>query len=739
MTCTCVNHWGSKHVEGDGPKPCRVMLISERPGAEEDQTGTPFAGGAGRILGRWLYEAGHFRREIHVDNVFQHRPPRDDLAGAKPDLTAAYGDLVRRIREVSPRVIIAAGDVALQFFGKTGITNWRGSCFEWNGIKVVPVFNPAFVMQVPNMWRFCVADIKFAMRQAEQWPTDKGVQYIIQPNADTFDRWCKAIPDESEVSLDLETTYDFGLITQVNLSYKPREAVVIDMEEEYLVPLFRLLRRPLRWVGQNILMFDTLRLHELGAPLLKIYADTMLAHHLLQSPAPHDLGFINSCYARYPYYKDTIQTDRHLYAAKDADVTLQCWRLMKHELVAEGMWDLFQWVMRAAHHVRSMHMRGVPVDKSLLGEAAKELKEDADLHLRKLREASGNRFFNPRSWQDCQGLLYEVLKLPKQYNRKGRERKITTDDDALVKLGRLPHSGGIPQLILACRRPLNDLSKYVRPESVDERGRWVVDWKVHGTETGRYSAWFHTLPPRVRHVVRQHGKLIAYVDAQQGEFRIAAWCANDSVAKEVQERPGGVHNQNAIEIFSRIRGYKVSEVTPMMRFYAKFTTFGWIYGREAESISEQYNIPLQDAKEIVDGLARTYKRIVIWKAETAREALAKGVLYNPYHRRRFFSEGSDGDKEREAYAFIPQSTLHDIVQRAHCTVEEQFGSEVEVFADVHDALVMAVPLEFDHVPLVAAVSREYLPGLLMPFDYDAHPFWFDKRAEEDARGKVILQ
>jgi uracil-DNA glycosylase family 4 len=717
------------------------MAIGEAPGAEEDQAGTPFVGGSGRIFGRWLYECGSFRREIYVDNVYSHRPPGNELAKAHPNVAAAHEDLVRRIREVNPRVILALGDTALNFFGKSGIHNWRGSCFEWNGIKVVPTLHPAFISRVPNLWRFCVEDVKFALRKAEMWPTDKQVNYIIQPDHDTFDRWCKEIPDESEVSLDLETTMDFGLITQVNLSWRTREALVIDMEEEYIFPLLRLLKRPLKWVGQNIVMFDTLRLHEFGAPLLRVYADTMLAHHLLQSPAPHDLGFINSCYARYPYYKDTMQTARHLYAAKDADVTLQCWQMMKAELVAEGMWPLFLKVMRTAHHVRSMHLRGVPVDRGMLVEAKGELEQDAILQVRTLREASGNKFFNARSFQDCSNLLYKVLKLPPQYNRKGRERKVTTDDDALVKLGRIPAAKGIPQLILACRRPLNDLSKYVRPESVDPRGRWTVDWKIHGTETGRYSAWFHTLPPRIRHVVRQPGKNIAYVDAQQGEFRIATWCANDAVGKEVQERPGGVHNQNAVEIFTRIKGYKVKveEVTPMMRFYAKFTTFGWIYGREAPSISEQYNIPLKEAQEIIDGLNKTYKRIVIWKAETASEALARGVLYNPYRRRRFFNEGSDSDKEREAYAFIPQSTLHDIVQECHCTVEEKFGHEVEVFADIHDALLLAVDPLFVPDELLKAINKEYLPGLMMPFDYDVHPFWFDKRAEEDAKGKVILQ
>ena len=178
----------------------------------------------------------------------------------------------------------------------------------------------------------------------------------------------------------------------------------------------------------------------------------------------------------------------------------------------------------------------------------------------------------------------------------------------------------------------------------------------------------------------------------------------------------------------------------MRKFYAKFTTFGWLYGRQAPSIQEQYGVPLAEAQEIVNTLDRLYPRIVMWKAEVATEALRRGELRNPFGRRRFFAEGSDGDKEREAYAFIPQSTLHDVVQRAHILVEEHYPESIcQVVADHHDALICVVePSEFDPKGLVGLVSREYLPGLTMPFDISIGEWWIDKRAEEDALGKLAV-
>jgi DNA polymerase I-like protein with 3'-5' exonuclease and polymerase domains len=622
--------------------------------------------------------------------------------------------------------VVALGETALGVFGKEGIHNWRGSCFEWEGINVVPTLHPAFIMREQKLWRFCVGDIRFAAHEGKRYKQPQ-LNYTINPSPQWFDEWTRNV--QGEVSLDLETSTDFSVITQVALSAEPHTAVCIDLEEHYLVPLLRLLKRPdILWVGQNIVMFDSLRLAELGAPLITVHADVMLAHHLLESPAPHDLGFINSHWVRYPYYKDEIDTNRHVYACKDADVTLQAWRRAKQELIKEGMWELFRTVMTAAHYVRKMSLRGVPVDAQLVAEAAQQLRTQLEEPLARLREISGNKFFNPRSFKDCADLLYDKLQLPKQYRRKGKVRVLTCDDDALVALAKLHEA---PRLILAYRRPANDLSKYFRPDLV-HNGRLYLDWRIHGTETGRYSCWFHTLPPRVRHVVRQPGKLIAYADAQQGEFRIAAWCADDRKAKEVADSPLGIHVANACLIFR----CEPEEVTPMRKFYAKFTTYGWLYGRGADSIEEQYGVPHSYAEEILKQLNDTYKRIVMWKIETARFALTHGWLRNPFGRRRYFSEGSADDKEREAYAFIPQSTLHDITMRAHILTETTYSEdECAVVADMHDALLMVVDPSFDVQHYKALVSREYLPGLVMPFDCDVHEWWYDKRAEEDAKVK----
>ncbi|MES2641487.1 MAG: UdgX family uracil-DNA binding protein [Myxococcota bacterium] len=59
-------------VFGEGPPDAQVMLVGEQPGNEEDLTGRPFVGPAGRLLDRALAEVGLDRSEVYVTNAVKH-------------------------------------------------------------------------------------------------------------------------------------------------------------------------------------------------------------------------------------------------------------------------------------------------------------------------------------------------------------------------------------------------------------------------------------------------------------------------------------------------------------------------------------------------------------------------------------------------------------------------------------------------------------------------------------------
>src|SRR4051812_39260763 len=69
--CRACDLWkiGTQTVFGEGAAHARVMLVGEQPGDQEDLTGHPFVGPAGRLLDRALAEAGIDRTQVYVTNV----------------------------------------------------------------------------------------------------------------------------------------------------------------------------------------------------------------------------------------------------------------------------------------------------------------------------------------------------------------------------------------------------------------------------------------------------------------------------------------------------------------------------------------------------------------------------------------------------------------------------------------------------------------------------------------------
>src|SRR5262249_12531223 len=72
--CQACELWkrGTQTVFGEGTTPAEVMFVGEQPGNDEDLTGRPFVGPAGRLLDAGLEAAGIDRKRVYVTNVVKH-------------------------------------------------------------------------------------------------------------------------------------------------------------------------------------------------------------------------------------------------------------------------------------------------------------------------------------------------------------------------------------------------------------------------------------------------------------------------------------------------------------------------------------------------------------------------------------------------------------------------------------------------------------------------------------------
>ncbi len=113
-------------VFGAGKSKARVVLVGEQPGNEEDLTGKPFVGPAGRILDRALEDAGIDRGEAYVTNVVKHfKYERRGKARIhkKPNVVevrACLPWLNAELAAIKPRVLVCLGATAAQaLLGRT--------------------------------------------------------------------------------------------------------------------------------------------------------------------------------------------------------------------------------------------------------------------------------------------------------------------------------------------------------------------------------------------------------------------------------------------------------------------------------------------------------------------------------------------------------------------------------------------------------------------------------------------
>ena len=162
-------------VVGGGNLNADILFVGEAPGKNEDLTGVPFCGAAGKNLDKLLDGVGLKREKIYIANILKCRPPenRDPL----PDEIKAHTPwLLKQIREMKPKVVCSLGNYATKFFlaggnvdemnsqpgimqvhGKVKEIEIRGSGFgirdsvmlgdgEVLKFKLIPLFHPAAII-----------------------------------------------------------------------------------------------------------------------------------------------------------------------------------------------------------------------------------------------------------------------------------------------------------------------------------------------------------------------------------------------------------------------------------------------------------------------------------------------------------------------------------------------------------------------------------------------------------------
>jgi DNA polymerase len=146
-------------VAGEGSRRARLVLVGEQPGDEEDRTGRPFVGPAGRLLRELLDDVGVNPGEVYITNAVKHFSwePRGKRrlhkTPAQREIEACHAWLEGEIAAIAPRVIVALGGTALAALlgRKAKVGEARKQRLELpNGTRLVATFHPSAVLRVPD-------------------------------------------------------------------------------------------------------------------------------------------------------------------------------------------------------------------------------------------------------------------------------------------------------------------------------------------------------------------------------------------------------------------------------------------------------------------------------------------------------------------------------------------------------------------------------------------------------------
>ena len=184
--------WRNTHhaVPGEGNVNARLMLIGEAPGEQEDLTGRPFVGRAGRLLNNLLEGIGLTRQEVFIGNVVKHRPPKNrDPRGCEIEICSPYLD--RQIEVICPDLLVTLGrhssryilsKVPLEF---ERITEIRGRVIDAEiyrrPMRIIPSLHPAAGLYSPSYRKNLEEDFQIIKRELKSPRASSGDPEDDQP------------------------------------------------------------------------------------------------------------------------------------------------------------------------------------------------------------------------------------------------------------------------------------------------------------------------------------------------------------------------------------------------------------------------------------------------------------------------------------------------------------------------------------------------------------------------------
>ncbi|HEX2051257.1 MAG TPA: DNA polymerase I [Actinomycetota bacterium] len=435
------------------------------------------------------------------------------------------------------------------------------------------------------------------------------------------------------------------------------------------------------------------------------------------APEPQDDSGQGALDLGGPEAEEVAAADGCLRALAIAEIAAR----LEPELARLGMADLYR---RVEHPLVAVlaHMErvGVAIDLDYLSEMARDLDKRVAALEAECYELAGERI-NLGSPTQLRVLLYDKLGLK---TKRRTKTGLSTDARALQQLtDQHPFVGKL----LEYRELAKLKNTYVDalPPLVDERdGRVHTTYDQTAAATGRLSSTnpnLQNIPVRTelgrkirRAFVPAPGHVLLSADYSQIELRVMAHLSQDPILVDVFRRGDDVHSATAARVFGR----DASELDVRQRSIAKMVNYGLAYGMGAPGLAERLNVPLAEARDIMDAYFEQFAGVKAFLDDVVTQAHADGFTTTMFGRRRYLPELGSGNPrvraigERQALNAPIQGSAADVMKLAMIDVDRALGDGglgTRMIMTVHDELVFEVP--DDERDAAAALVEQRMTGV----------------------------
>ncbi len=486
------------------------------------------------------------------------------------------------------------------------------------------------------------------------------------------------------------------------------------------------------------LKFDLEVLQTAGVDICGPFFDAMLAHAALYPELRHNMDDMAEALLRYRTVRlediaggkgkelDTAAVPLEqmaVYAAEDADITLQLANILRPELEASGQAEMMQSIEFPLIPVLAgIETAGMRVEPELLQQSSEELGAQIEqIHAR--IDAVVGRPINLNSPRQLGDLLFGEMKLLAK-PRKTKTGQYVTDEETLRKL--VPISPLVGDIL-----EYRELTK-LKGTYLDALPRYISakDGRIHSslmqmvTATGRLASQnpnLQNIPIRTEagrlirraFVAKDEHHSILSADYSQVELRLMAALSADPAMITAFKEGHDIHAETAAKLYGVAR----EEVTPQMRRAAKTVNFGIIYGISAFGLSQRLDCSRAEATALIESYFAQFPGVKGYMDQLVTDAREKGYAETLCGRRRPLPDLTAANfnlraaAERTAINTPIQGSAADMIKIAMVRVAELLkGRRSQLIMQIHDELLVDLhEEEHELIPAICEAMKNALP------------------------------